>query len=104
MSEYLLVNGVIGLALIGLGGLIWKFEWIHLLNNFRYRAIRDRAGLARWAGIFSMLIGGLLIGFGWVMDSAHQERTQQLLAFGMVMLMVISLGIYLKGGQRFVEK
>lgn len=104
MPEYLLVNGTLGLLLIGLGGLIWKFEWIHLLNNFRYRAIRDRAGLARWAGQFLLLLGVLLLSFGGLMAAAGDERTRHWLAFGMVLSMGLSVVIYGKGGRRFVEK
>ncbi|MEK4228144.1 DUF3784 domain-containing protein [Solibacillus sp. FSL H8-0538] len=53
---------LVGLGSIGLGWLIWKKEYLHLISGFNASTFKgDKQLLARTVGLFMYIVGGLAI-------------------------------------------
>ncbi|WP_428655968.1 DUF3784 domain-containing protein [Runella sp.] len=105
MNDLWVIGGV-GCLLIGLGLFIWKKQAIYLLSNFPHdpNQLTDLKGLARWAGIFLILMGlaaFITAGMAWWLSGTKYEWVFILFFILSIFLLTI---IYLIGGQRFVKK
>ena len=103
MNPFLLFIGF-SFALLGLS--IWRFQWIHLLGNVDVSRVEPgkENSLARFAGLYIVLVGSALMTLGYFMRYAVTER--QLLTS--VLLTVVGIfivtGIYLSGLNRYLRK
>jgi Domain of unknown function (DUF3784) len=105
MTDLWVLGGCGGL-LIGLGLFVWKKQAIYLLNNFPHdpNQLTDSAGLARWAGIFLILMGVVAfisVGLAWWLSGTKYEWG--VIVFFILSILLLTI-IYLIGGQRFVKK
>ena len=103
--EVLVIFGGIALLLAGFGVYIWKKEAVHLLSNFSndMDRIRDRKGLARWAGIFIIAISLILFIEGvliWRYDGTEYEIVPVVATLPVISLLTV---VYLAGGQRYLD-
>ncbi|WP_247237696.1 DUF3784 domain-containing protein [Telluribacter sp. SYSU D00476] len=103
--EVLLIFGAIALLLVGLGIYIWKKEATYLLANFPRdpQQIRDRKGLARWAGLFLIILAGVLLLEGvllWQLKDSRYELVPVVVMIPAVSLLTV---LFLIGGQRYIE-
>ncbi|HEV7347436.1 DUF3784 domain-containing protein [Telluribacter sp.] len=103
--EVLLIFGLIALFLVGLGIFIWKKEATYLLANFPKdpRQIRDPKGLARWAGLFLLMLAGIMLLEGfllWKLEGTRYELVPAVVMIPVVSLLTI---LFLVGGQRFIS-
>lgn len=105
MAE-LYIFGITGSLLVGLGLFIWKKQAVHLLSNFPHDStqLTDTKGLARWAGTFIILIGGIFFISGglawWLKDTKYESLIIVFLLLSTFLLTII----YLIRGQRFLKK
>ncbi|GAB2763264.1 hypothetical protein GCM10027275_00310 [Rhabdobacter roseus] len=101
----LIIFGLIALVLAGVGTFIWTKEATYLLANFPKdpAQIRDRKGLARWAGTFLWVLAGVFLLEGYLVWKFHQTKYE--LVPLVVLIPVVSLVtvIFLVLGQRFVN-
>lgn len=101
----LYIFGAMGLAVAGLGIYIWKWEATHLLANFPKTPtkIRDKKGLARWAGIFSLILAALFVLEGYLvykLEGTKYDSVPVLVGIPVTSFLVVAFMI---GGQRFIE-
>jgi hypothetical protein len=99
----LIVFGSIALVCFSAGGYIWANQATHLLQNFPSEYVKDKKGLAGWAGKFLILIGclWLLIGFfTWKYASTKYELLPIVIAIPATYLLLVG---FLAGGQRFIK-
>ena len=96
----------IALLVMGLGAGIWRFEWIHLLNNIREDEVdpAKKSNLARFAGRHLVVVGLILLLPGLLMNMI-QTKTEILIVIllAVVGIFVVS-GFYLKGLGKFLKK
>lgn len=95
-----------GCLLIGLGLFVWKKQAIYLLSNFPHdpNQLTDPKGLARWAGIFLILMGlaaFITVGLSWWLSGTEYQAA--FIAFFILSILLLTI-VYLIGGQRFVKK
>jgi hypothetical protein len=96
----------VALLVAGFGAAIWRFEWIHLLNNVRKEEVdpAKKSDLARFGGQHLLGIGLILFLLGLLM-SVVQAKTGVLIAiFLAVVGIFVTTGFYLKGLRRFLKK
>lgn len=102
----LFIFGITGSFLVSLGLFIWKKQAVYLLSNFPHdpNQLTDSAGLARWAGIFLILMGVVAfisVGLAWWLSGTKYEWG--FIVFFILSILLLTI-IYLIGGQRFVKK
>jgi hypothetical protein len=101
----LLLVGV-GLGLTVLGVSIWRFKLINILSNVNANQV-DRSrndDLARYAGCFIMLIGGVFMLLAYLIERVATERELLVLVLCMVAVILISTIFYLAGLGRYMKK
>lgn len=103
--EVLFIFGVIALLLVGLGIYIWKKEATYLLANFPKdpQQIRDRKGLSRWAGLYLIILAGILMlerVLLWQLADSRYEMVPVVVMIPTVSLLTV---LFLVGGQRYIE-
>jgi hypothetical protein len=103
--ETLLLFGAIAALVAGLGIFIWAKEATWLLANFPKEpgTIRDRKGLARWAGLFLLTLAVLLLLEGvllWQLQGTRYELVPVVVLVPVVGLLTVG---FLVGGQRFIH-
>ncbi len=52
---------IIGLFLVIMGGLVWRFKLLALIGGYDEDYVKDKKGLAKWLGINYILMGLLVI-------------------------------------------
>ena len=87
----------IGVAIMVLGAAIWRFNWIRLLSNVDINAVDEikKEALARFAGGFVLLVGGLITLLAYLTERLTTERELLLLIGCAVVIIFILTGIYL---------
>lgn len=100
----MIIFGTIALFLMGAGAYIWSEKAIQLLQNLPAGVtVRDRDGLARWAGIFLILMGcaWLFVGFcTWKYQETPYELVPLIIS---IPLMYLSIVVFLVRSQRFIH-
>jgi nucleoside recognition membrane protein YjiH len=95
---------IIPILLSGTGVYIWKREAIWLLSNFAEASVKDKKGLARWAGIFLCLFAVLMLLFGFSI-TRFAGTPYELLPVLLLIVCICPLVItYMMGAQRFLHK
>ncbi|MCX6216105.1 hypothetical protein [Spirosoma sp.] len=103
MNILMLCTGI-GLALLGAG--IWRYKATHLLSNVDSNQVdpSKKDGLARYAGLYCIGVGGIFFGLSFVIERFTTERELLLVIGGTVVLIMIATAIYLSGLGRFMKK
>lgn len=103
--EILIIFGATSLCLVGTGIYIWKKEAIHLLSNFPKdpERIKDRPGLARWAGLFLIFIASLLATQGFLIQWLDETPYALVPLAAGIPLIGLSAVIYMVGGQKYLK-
>ncbi|TDB69126.1 DUF3784 domain-containing protein [Arundinibacter roseus] len=103
--EIILILGCVAILVAGLGIYIWKKEATNLLSNFPKdpSKIRDRKGLARWAGQFLLVLSILLFLEGVAIYTYDNTPYEWLpIAVFIPLTSLLTIG-FLVGGQRFIQ-
>lgn len=99
----LIVFDTIALVCFALGGFIWGNNASHLLQNFPAELVKDKKGLAGWAGKFLILLGcfWLIVGFFcWKYAGTRYEILPIVIAVPVTYLLLV---VFLATGQRYLK-
>ncbi len=104
MALYIFIG--MGLFVASLGVYVGKWEATHLLANFPKSPtkIRDKKGLARLAGIYSLILAALFVLEGYIMyklEGTKYDLVPVLLGIPVTSFLTIA---FMVGGQRFIEQ
>ncbi len=57
----LIVFFIIGVLVLGLGGAIWKFNFVEIIAGYEEKRIIDKQGLTKWVGTNLIFMGIVLV-------------------------------------------
>lgn len=97
---------ILSVALMLLGAVIWRFRLIHLLSNVDMKEVDDtrKLGLARYAGCFVILVGGIFAVLAYLIGNVTTEREMLILLACMIPIIMIATVFYLAGLKKFMKK
>lgn len=99
------ILAVVGLFVIFLGAMVWRFRWINLLSNVDINQVDHvrKAALARYAGCFIMALGSQLVLLAYLLGHATTERAQLILLACMLPVIMATTVIYIAGLGRYMK-
>lgn len=98
------IFSLITILLVGMGTYIWKAQAVWLLSNFSEADIRNKVGMAKWAGLCLYLFATFFLAFGCGIYLLRGTLYEIVPIFILIPSMLVVTIIYLVGGQRFLHK
>ncbi|MVM41957.1 hypothetical protein GO730_37030 [Spirosoma sp. HMF3257] len=97
---------IIGLGIMLLGVAIWRFKLINILSNVDMSQVdlTKKDDLARYAGCFLLLIGGIFSIVAYLLGLVETERGILVLLACIIPLIMVSCIFYLAGLGRYMKK
>lgn len=97
-----IVFGLIGLVCLVLGYLIGVKKKLNLIAGYNPDKVRDKAGLAKFMGIMTAVLGVIMILYPWVFSPSSTAPLRWLAHFPVPVVIIII--IMLVGNARYERK
>lgn len=99
----LVIMGLVGLLMLLLGFLMWKFHLAGLIAGYERGKVKDPKQLAQWTGK-CLMVNGLLAWLLGIVSYSFNSKNAGLIAVVLFMVLTsLSMAVTLAGMQRYLK-